>query len=69
MNNLDKFYSERISAERLQEDHIDFIYQMHQDQRVMSYLGGVRSREQTADYMEQNLSAPAPVAMEFSLRT
>jgi ribosomal-protein-alanine N-acetyltransferase len=56
MNMLDSFNTERISAERLQRDHIEFIHQMHQDERVMAYLGGVRTREQTADYMEQNLS-------------
>ncbi len=56
MNSLDNFNTERISAERLKEEHIEFIHRMHQDEQVMSYLGGKRSREQTADYMEQNLS-------------
>jgi RimJ/RimL family protein N-acetyltransferase len=56
MNILDSFNTKRISAERLQQDHIEFIHRMHQDQRVMTYLGGIRSREQTVDYMEQNLS-------------
>jgi ribosomal-protein-alanine N-acetyltransferase len=56
MNSLDKFNTERISSERLQEEHIKFIHRMHQDRQVMAYLGGIRSREQTADYMEQNLS-------------
>lgn len=56
MNSLDKFNTERISAERLKEEHIEFIHRMHQDEQVMAYLSGVRSREQTANYMEQNLS-------------
>ncbi len=56
MDNLDNFNTERISAERLQQEHIDFIHRMHQDEQVMAFLGGIRSREQTADYMEQNLS-------------
>ena len=55
MNNLDSFNTERISAERLQQEHIEFIHRMHQDQQVMAYLGGIRTREQTADYMKQNL--------------
>ena len=55
MNSLDKFNTERISAERLKEEHIEFIHRMHQDEQVMSYLGGIRSSEQTAEYMEQNL--------------
>ena len=56
MNSLDNFNTERISAERLKEEHIEFIHRMHQDEQVMAYLSGVRSREQTANYMEQNLS-------------
>ena len=56
MNSLDKFNTERISAERLHQEHIEFIHRMHQDEQVMAYLSGVRSREQTANYMEQNLS-------------
>lgn len=56
MSSLDRFHTERLSAERLQENHIEFIHQMHQDERIMAYLGGIRSREQTTDYMEQNLS-------------
>ena len=55
MNSLDNFNTERISAERLKEEHIEFIHRMHQDEQVMSYLGGIRSSEQTAEYMEQNL--------------
>lgn len=56
MKSLDRFNTERLSAERLQENHLEFIYQMHQNEQVMAYLGGIRSREQTEDYMEQNLS-------------
>jgi ribosomal-protein-alanine N-acetyltransferase len=56
MKSLDRFNTERLSAERLQENHLEFIYRMHQDEQVMAYLGGIRSREQTEDYMEQNLS-------------
>jgi ribosomal-protein-alanine N-acetyltransferase len=56
MNSLDSFNTERISVERLQKNHLEFIHQMHQDEQVMAYLGGKRSHKQTADYMEQNLS-------------
>ena len=56
MSSLDHFHTERLSAERLQENHLEFIHQMHQDEQVMAYLGGIRSREQTEDYMEQNLT-------------
>ncbi|MBN2182803.1 MAG: GNAT family N-acetyltransferase [Sedimentisphaerales bacterium] len=56
MSSLESFSTGRLLAERLQQKHTEFIYQMHQEQRVMDYLGGIRSREQTQDYMEQNLS-------------
>ena len=56
MNHLDSFDTERLRAERLQDDHLEFILQMHQDERVMAHLGGPRSTEQTADYMKQNLA-------------
>ena len=56
MSSLDSFHAERLSAERLQEDHVEFIHSMHQDEQVMAYLGGIRSLERTAEYMEQNLS-------------
>ncbi len=56
MNILDSFHTERLSAERLEEGHLEFIHRMHQDERVMAYLGGKRSHEQTMEYMEQNLA-------------
>ena len=56
MSELDYFNTERLLAERLQEGHLEFIHQMHQNERVMKYLGGKRSPEQTADYMKLNLS-------------
>jgi len=56
MNILDGFHTERLSAERLEESHFEFIYQMHQDEQVMAYLGCKRSREQTLEYMEHNLA-------------
>ena len=56
MSELDYFNTERLLAERLQEGHLEFIHQMHQNERVMKYLGGKRTPEQTADYMKLNLS-------------
>jgi len=56
MNRLDSFDTQRLRAERLQEDHFEFIHQMHQDERIMAHLGGPHSPEQTADYMKQNLA-------------
>lgn len=56
MNSLDSFQTKRLTAERLQQGHFDFVFQMHQDEKVMAYLGGKRTRQQTTKYMEHNIS-------------
>ena len=56
MNRLDSFDTQRLRAERLQEDHFELIHQMNRDERVMAHLGGLRSPEQTSEYMKQNLA-------------
>lgn len=56
MGILDSFQTERLSAERLEQDHLEFIHRMNKDDQVMAYLGGKRSREQTLEYMEHNLA-------------
>jgi RimJ/RimL family protein N-acetyltransferase len=52
---LDEFETERLRAERLQPHHFDELRRMHCDAAVMTHLGGVRSEEQTASYLEKNL--------------
>ena len=52
---LDEFETERLRAERLQLHHFDELRRMHCDAAVMTHLGGVRSEEQTASYLEKNL--------------
>ncbi len=56
MNNLGSFDTKRLRAERLQEEHFEFIHQMNQDERIMAHLGGPRSLEQTSEYMKYNLA-------------
>jgi len=56
MNRLDSFDTQRLRAERLQEDHFELIHKMNRDERVMTHLGGPRSPEQTSEYMKQNLA-------------
>ena len=56
MNRLESFDTQRLRAERLQEEHFEFIHQMNRDERVMAHLGGPRSPEQTSEYMKQNLA-------------
>ena len=56
MNRFNYFSTERLDAERLQKDHLEFIHDMHQNDQIMLYLGGIRSHQQTLAYMKQNLS-------------
>ena len=56
MNDFSSFDTRRLCAERLQHDHLDFIHQMHRDERIMAHLGGLRSPEQTSEYMKHNLA-------------
>ena len=56
MNGFSSFDTKRLRAERLQHDHLDFIHQMHRDERIMAHLGGLRSPEHTSEYMKHNLA-------------
>jgi RimJ/RimL family protein N-acetyltransferase len=49
------FTTVRLRAERLTDAHLDEIHRMHRDPEVMTYLGGVRTDAQTAEYFESNL--------------
>jgi RimJ/RimL family protein N-acetyltransferase len=40
---------------RLEEGHSEDFFAMHQDEKVMATLGGVRSEAETRDYLRQNL--------------
>ena len=45
-----------MAFERLRPEHADVIHRMHRDAEQMAMLGGVRTPEQTAAYMERNLA-------------
>jgi ribosomal-protein-alanine N-acetyltransferase len=49
------FATERLLAERLLPAHAEDIHRMHLDPVQMAHLGGPRSPEQSAQYMEKNL--------------
>lgn len=51
----DHFTTARLQAERLTLGHLPEVRRMHQDAVVMAQLGGVRTEEQTAAYMDRNL--------------
>lgn len=46
------FETERLRAYRLQPEHFALLLAMHQDPVTMATLGGVRSEEQTRDYVQ-----------------
>ena len=47
------FSLRRLYAERLIEAHLPILRMMHTNAQIMATLGGVRSRAQTADYLER----------------
>jgi ribosomal-protein-alanine N-acetyltransferase len=49
------FETERLRAYRLRPEHFALLLAMHQDAVTMATLGGVRSEEQTRDYMQRFL--------------
>lgn len=46
-NTLQTFCTDRLVAARLQPEHFDDLYRMHQDTHVMATLGGLRSYDTT----------------------
>ena len=50
------FSTLRLTAERLNEGHLDDLVELHLDPDVSRYLGGVRSAEVTATYLATNMA-------------
>ena len=53
---LQEIGTTRLLAERLQEKHFEVLCQMHRSPSVMATLGGVRSAEQTREFLNNNLA-------------
>ncbi len=51
----DRFITARLQAEQLTAEHLPEVRRMHRDAAVMVQLGGVRTEEQTAAYLQRNL--------------
>ncbi|HLK32605.1 MAG TPA: GNAT family N-acetyltransferase [Terriglobales bacterium] len=47
--------TERLRAYRLRPEHFSLLLAMHQDAATMATLGGVRSEQQTRDYLQRFL--------------
>lgn len=52
---LQEIGTPRLLAERLQEKHFEMLCRMHQNPSVMATLGGLRSAEQTREFLSDNL--------------
>jgi ribosomal-protein-alanine N-acetyltransferase len=52
---VETFRTEHLVAERLRGEHYEEIRRMHRDPAVMATLGGLRSDEETASYLRDNL--------------
>jgi ribosomal-protein-alanine N-acetyltransferase len=51
----DSFTTARLQAERLMAAHLSELRRMHTDPVVMAHLGGLRTPDQTAAYLDRNL--------------
>ncbi len=51
---MDHFTTNRLSAEKLRENHLADLIELHLDPEVARYLGGVRSPEKTKAYLGDN---------------
>jgi len=52
---VEKFSSDHLTASRLCAADFSILCQMHQDSTVMATLNGIRSHEQTKQYLQHNL--------------
>ncbi|MDF0522556.1 GNAT family N-acetyltransferase [Bradyrhizobium yuanmingense] len=53
---MDHFTTDRLTAERLHEDHLADFVALHHDAEVSRYLGGVRTAEVTRAYLATNMA-------------
>ncbi|MGL9621182.1 GNAT family N-acetyltransferase [Bradyrhizobium sp. U531] len=53
---MDHFSTNRLTAERLREDHLADLVALHLDPETSRYLGGVRSAETTERYLVTNMA-------------
>jgi RimJ/RimL family protein N-acetyltransferase len=52
---IETFQTDRLTAERLAAGHFDLLCRMHQDPQVMATLGGLRTEEQSRQFLQSNL--------------
>src|ERR1019366_3396370 len=55
MSSLEKFTTQRMTAERIGEHHFDELLRLNQDPAVAKTLGGTRSEAQTREYIRNGI--------------
>jgi ribosomal-protein-alanine N-acetyltransferase len=55
MESIMTFRTDRLIADRLRVEDLDVLCRMHRDPSVMATLGGLRSAEQTQQFLRDNL--------------
>jgi ribosomal-protein-alanine N-acetyltransferase len=53
---VDTWSTTRLHAERLTRDHADYLGALDRDPEVMAWLGGVRTAEESAEWLRRNLA-------------
>lgn len=53
---MNRFSTDRLTAERLNESHLADLVALHLDRDVARYIGGVRSAETTKAYLDVNMA-------------
>ncbi|MBB4397505.1 GNAT family N-acetyltransferase [Bradyrhizobium sp. ERR14] len=53
---MNRFSTDNLNAERLNESHLDDLVALHLDPEASRYLGGVRSAEATEKYLVANMA-------------
>lgn len=48
--------TERLIGEKLHENHLPLLLQMNSNEKVMKTLGGIRSEEQTREFLQHNIN-------------
>jgi len=52
---INEIQTDRMLLQAISHEHLPDLYTMHSDQRVMATLGGVRNKNETITFLEQQL--------------
>jgi RimJ/RimL family protein N-acetyltransferase len=55
MQSVERLSTDRLLGDRISAEHLDELQRMHRDPAVMTTLGGVRSEEETREFLRESL--------------